>query len=58
MAEDAKPRPKHDYQLPVPDTDKYTPQWGCLVLCDSEVHQAEVYDKLSELGFNVRVVTV
>ncbi len=34
----------------------YTSQFGVIVVCESETHQAEVYDRLRHEGFNCKVV--
>jgi ParB-like chromosome segregation protein Spo0J len=36
--------------------DNYSQQYGVIAMCDSEAHQEEVYNKLSEMGYNVKVV--
>ncbi len=39
----------------VPD-DKYKEQYGVIVICESEAHQEEIFNKLSSNGYNVKVV--
>lgn len=36
--------------------DNYKSQFGVIVVCESETHQAEVYDQLVHEGFNCKVV--
>lgn len=36
--------------------DNYSQQYGVIAMCDSEAHQEEVYNKLAEMGYNVKVV--
>lgn len=35
----------------------YVEQYGCIVICDGEEHQQEVFEKLTAEGYNVKVVT-
>lgn len=37
--------------------DRYSEQYGVIVICSDEEHQEEVYGRLKEEGFDVRVVT-
>lgn len=39
-----------------PPKDNYSQQYGVIAMCDSEAHQEEVYNKLAEMGYNVKVV--
>lgn len=39
-----------------PPEDNYAEQYGVIVLCENEGHQEEVYNRLHEEGFNVKVV--
>ena len=43
---------------PEPGGFKYRPQYGVIVICESEVHQERVYRKLQKEGLEVRVVCV
>lgn len=36
----------------------YSNQFGVIVECDGEMHQKEVFDRLTEMGFRVKVVVV
>jgi hypothetical protein len=36
----------------------YKEQYGVIVICNSEVHQKEVYENLKKTGLNLKVVTV
>lgn len=36
----------------------YKPQFAVVVLCDSETHQKETFDKLKEHGFKLKIVCV
>lgn len=36
----------------------YRPQFGIVVICQNEVEQAEIYEKLSKLGLKLKVVCV
>jgi len=56
-AEEEDAAEETDEEPEVPD-DKYTPQWAVMVLCESESHQAEVYGRLAEEGFELKVVAV
>lgn len=38
--------------------DKYTPQYGVIVVCEDEPEQQVVYDKLQGMGYTIRVVAV
>lgn len=40
----------------IPDGERYKEQYGCIVICDSEAHQQEVYNALVAKGYSVRVV--
>lgn len=40
----------------IPDGDRYSEQYGVIVLCESEAHQESVYNKLLGEGYNVKVV--
>ena len=40
-----------------PDDDRYVEQYGVIVLCSDEEHQRLVFDRLTNDGFKVRVVT-
>lgn len=42
----------------VPDEDKYVPQYACTVICESEAHQEAAFERLTSMGFTVKVVTV
>jgi len=46
-----------DEEDPVPD-DKYTPEFGVMVVCESEEHQRKVYEELTILEYDLRVVAV
>ena len=35
----------------------YTPQYGVIVLCESEAHQEKVYNTLKKKGHKCKVVT-
>jgi hypothetical protein len=37
---------------------KYRPQFGVVVLCKDERHQAKVYEALQRLGYRCKVVAV
>lgn len=39
-----------------PDDHNYKEQYGVIIICDSEKHQEETYNKLREQGFNCKVV--
>lgn len=55
-AEEALPA---DEGLPYdPGDDVYEQQYGVIVVCESEQHQAEVYQQLKDLELTVRVVAV
>lgn len=46
---------------PIPDEipeDKYTPQYGVIVVCEDEPEQQVVYDRLQKEGYTIRVVAV
>ncbi len=40
----------------VPGEDKYREQYGVIVMCDGEDHQAEIYAHLQSLGYECKVV--
>ena len=41
-----------------PDDDNYEPKFGVIIQSDTEEEQQQVFDRLTELGFEPRVVTV
>ena len=40
-----------------PDPKPYEPQYGVIVLCDSERHQEKVYNFLKKEGYKCKIVT-
>lgn len=36
----------------------YRQQWGIIIMCESEAHQARLFDKLKAQGYKLRVVSV
>lgn len=36
----------------------YKPQFGIVVICDDEKNQIETFNRLSEMGLKLKVVTV
>jgi len=42
---------------PKPAPKPYTPQYGVIVLCESEVHQEKVYNTLKKKGHKCKIVT-
>jgi ParB family chromosome partitioning protein len=42
----------------VPEDDNYAPQYAVTVVCKDEAHQEQVFEKLTQLGYNVKVVAV
>lgn len=49
--------PEADENGEVPD-DVYTPSYGVIVVCKDEPDQEKIYEKLSDEGYEVRVVAV
>ncbi len=43
---------------PAPSGFKYKPQWGVVVICDSERNQSAAYKRLLKSGLKLKVVTV
>lgn len=41
----------------VPDGNAYSEQFGVIVICENEDHQAETYNRLTKQGMNCKVVT-
>jgi len=39
-------------------TFKYRPQYGVIVMCENEQHQKEVFEKLKEMGYKLKIVVV
>ena len=37
---------------------KYRPQYGVIVVCESETHQEEVFNEMKSKGLKTKVVTV
>ena len=37
---------------------KYRPQWGLVILCRDEAHQAQLHRQLAAAGHKLRVVVV
>jgi len=37
---------------------KYKPQWGVIVICESEEHQKRVFEKLKKEGLKLKIVNV
>lgn len=40
-----------------PPESGYREQYGCIVICDSETQQQQVYEELRKMGYSVKVVT-
>jgi len=36
----------------------YKPQWGVIVICDSETQQKELFEKLKKEGLKLKIVNV
>ena len=37
---------------------KYKPQWGVIVICDTEAQQKQVFEKLKKEGLKLKIVNV
>jgi hypothetical protein len=44
--------------LPPPHEINYQPQYGVIVICDTEKNQEQVYTRLNQSGYKCKVVTV
>lgn len=49
---------KVDPKAPARNGFKYKPKFGVIVNCDDESHQKNVYEQLTEQGYNLKVVVV
>ncbi|GMO48820.1 MAG: hypothetical protein Pg6C_11510 [Treponemataceae bacterium] len=47
-----------EHPLPPPHEINYQPQYGIIVICDSEKNQEQVYTRLNQSGYKCKVVTV
>lgn len=52
------PAPGSAELLKDPGEDNYTEQWGVVITCENAEHQQQVYERMTEEGYNARVVTV
>lgn len=53
---DETPAPADPLDGLIPDGDRYSEQYGVIVMCESEAHQESVYNKLLGEGYSVKVV--
>jgi len=37
---------------------QYKPQWGVIVICESEQHQKKVFEELKKKGYKLKIVNV
>lgn len=40
----------------IPDADRYKEQYGVIIICESAARQEEIYNEMSEAGYNCKVV--
>lgn len=58
MASKGNARDKATHPTPGRNGYRYRQQFGVIVVCKDETHQARVYAKLKRAGHKLRVVTV
>ena len=57
MINESKEKSKEQVVKKKPDPKPYTPQYGVIVLCESESRQEAVYNFLKKEGYKCRIVT-
>jgi hypothetical protein len=58
MATQTVPSPIHPAKLLGANGFKYRPQYGVIVVCETEAHQISVFNQLKAAGHKTRVVCV